>query len=251
MKFTVNKPCIWMYKTDDLLGEVSDELLFGTVLEIVSENDTTAYCKTDYGYCGYINKWELCECETEDCDDGKKQYIYSRCDILYEPCYRLAPCISLPKGARIRVVSGYDERFSVCLYGNKRYYIPNYALNKAITASFREEFVSTAQGYIGTPYRWGGKSDNGIDCSGLAFMCARLCGKMIYRDAIPDERYVKIIEESSATKGDLIYFKGHIAIICDEGKIIHASAKKGYVISQTLRQSGLGNSDIICYASLK
>lgn len=251
MKFTVNKPCVWMYKTEDLLGEVSDELLFGTVLEILSENDTTVYCRTDYGYCGYINKWELCDCDTEDCRDSQKQYIYRRCDILYEPCYRLAPCVSLPKGARINVVSGYDKRFSVCLYGNRKYYIPNYALIREKSTSFRDEFVSTAKGYIGTPYRWGGKSDNGIDCSGLAFMCARLCGKTLYRDAIPDERYVKIIDEDSAQKGDLIYFKGHMAIICGKGRVIHASATKGYVISQRLNESSLSSLDIICYASVK
>ena len=145
MKFTVNKPSVWMYKTEDLLGEVSDELLFGTILEIISENDTTAYCRTDYGYFGYINKWELCECKTEDCDDGEKQYVYSRCDLLYEPCYRLAPCLSLPKGARIKVLCGYDERFSECSYCNKKYYIPNYALMTKTSESFRENFVSMAE----------------------------------------------------------------------------------------------------------
>ena len=38
MRFIINKPSVWMYKTDNLCGEVSDELLYGTVLEIILQN---------------------------------------------------------------------------------------------------------------------------------------------------------------------------------------------------------------------
>ncbi len=251
MRFTITKPSVWMYLTEDLCGEVSDELLFGTVIEILSENDTCAYCRTDYGYCGYINKWDLCECDTEDCRDAEKQFIYRRCDILTRPEYCLAPVMSLSKGSRIRIAEKYSERFSACFIGNKKYYISNHALKDDGMTDFRDNFCRTAKSYIGTPYRWGGKSDNGTDCSGLAFMCARLCGKSLYRDAVPKEDFVNIIDERQATKGDLIYFKGHIAIIGEGDEIIHSSAKFGCVLCQPFAESGLKQSDIICYARIK
>lgn len=250
MRFNITKPSVWMYATDDLCGEVSDELLFGTVIKILSENDTCVYCETDYGYKGYINKWELCECTTEDCGNREKQYIYERCDVLPSPEYGYAPVMSLPVGARVKT-EWYNDRFSLCYVGQKRYYISNYSLRTKCGCDFGKEFTDLAKSYIGTPYRWGGKSDIGIDCSGLAFMCARLCGKSLYRDSVPKEEYVDIISEASAVCGDLIYFKGHVAIKADGDNIIHSSARFGKVIYQPFDESGLSRSDILCYASLK
>lgn len=251
MRFIINKPSVWMYKTDNLCGEVSDELLYGTVLEIISENDTCVYCRTDYGYSGYINKWEICECETEDCSAGLRRLLFQRCDVLSTPEYRYIPVMSLPKGAYVITEGEYDSRFSICLVGKKKYYVPNYALKKEYDGNFFDAFVKMAESYIGTPYRWGGKSDNGIDCSGLVFMCAAMNGKGVFRDAIPDERYVNIINEKDAKKGDLIYFRGHVAIIADGKEIIHSSARYGRVIRQEFCESNLQKKDIVCYASIK
>jgi len=251
MRFTITKPSVWMYSTDDLCGEVSDELLFGTGIEIISENDTCAYCRTDYGYYGFLNKWEMCRCVSEDCNEGEKQLIYNRCDLLTEPQYRLAPSMSLPKGSRVLVTRKYDERFSVCLVGKRQYYLPNRSLERKQYHSFDCSFVETALSYVGAPYRWGGKSDMGIDCSGLVFMAARLCGKSVYRDAVPDERYVNIINGDDLKKGDLIYFKGHVALYSGDDRIIHSSARLGGVVSQELSQFCSDKKEILCYARIK
>lgn len=250
MRFSIIKPSVWMYKTEDLCGEVSDELLFGTVLRVISENDTCVYCETDYGYRGYINKWDLCECTAEDCGDGEKQFLYHRCDVLPAPEYKYAPMMSLPVGSRVKTEE-YNDRYSVCYIGKKQYYISNHALRKKDCSHKSTEIVDVAESYLGTPYRWGGKSDTGIDCSGLAFMCARLCGKSLYRDAKAKPEYVNIISEAIATTGDLIYFKGHVAIKADGDNIIHSSARFGRVIYQPFSESGLERSDILCFASIK
>ena len=149
MRFIINKPSVWMYKTDNLCGEVSDELLYGTVLEIISENDTCVYCRTDYGYSGYINKWEICECETEDCSAGLRRLLFQRCDVLSTPEYRYIPVMSLPKGAYVITEGEYDSRFSICLVGKKKYYVPNYALKKEYDGNFFDAFVKMAESYIG------------------------------------------------------------------------------------------------------
>lgn len=48
---------------------------------------------------------------------------------------------------------------------------------------FRRELVRTASSYLGTQYRWGGRSSLGIDCSGLVHMSYLRCGISVYRDA--------------------------------------------------------------------
>ena len=55
--------------------------------------------------------------------------------------------------------------------------------------AFRESIVQTAYSYLGTQYRWGGKTASGIDCSGLAFMSYFRNGILIWRDAAIKEGY--------------------------------------------------------------
>ena len=105
---------------------------------------------------------------------------------------------------------------------------------------FRENVVKTAMMYLGTQYRWAGKTPQGIDCSGLCSMAYMLNGIYIYRDASIEEQYpVKEIvskEEwandpmkavSRLKAGDLIYFEGHIAMYIGDCKYIHSTAKAG------------------------
>lgn len=90
--------------------------------------------------------------------------------------------------------------------------------------AFREAVTETAKRYLGTQYRWGGKSSEGIDCSGLAFMSYMLNGVLIYRDASIQEGYpIREIPKEAAKKGDLIFFPGHVAICLGEGRFIHST----------------------------
>lgn len=90
--------------------------------------------------------------------------------------------------------------------------------------AFREAVTETAKGYLGTQYRWGGKSSEGIDCSGLAFMSYMLNGVLIYRDAAIEKGYpIREIPKEAAQKGDLIFFPGHVAICLGEGRFIHST----------------------------
>lgn len=90
--------------------------------------------------------------------------------------------------------------------------------------AFRQAVTETARGYLGTQYRWGGKSSEGIDCSGLAFMSYMLNGVLIYRDASIEEGYpIREIPKEEARKGDLIFFPGHVAVCLGEGRFIHST----------------------------
>lgn len=102
-------------------------------------------------------------------------------------------------------------------------------------AVLRRALVETAKLYYGTQYRWGGKTAEGIDCSGLCSMAYLLNGIYIYRDAkiVPGFPMRKIGMEE-VKPGDLLFFPGHVAMYIGEKQYIHSTARKdchGVVIS--------------------
>lgn len=126
--------------------------------------------------------------------------------------------------------------------------------------AFRDRLVQEAFSYLGTQYRWGGRSADGIDCSGLVSMAYMRSGVLIYRDAaiaagyamerIPavfDEVAEETEKEEDPAKkrgtvrrfslknlssgllrtGDALYFPGHIAMYIGNGRYIHSTARAG------------------------
>ena len=112
----------------------------------------------------------------------------------------------------------------------------------------RRAFVNTAKLYLHTQYRWGGKTPLGIDCSGLTFIAYLLNGYIIYRDAhIKPGFALKEIEFGSMGIGDLIFWKGHVAMYTGGGEYIHSTGygkSAGVVINSLEPGSSVYREDL-------
>jgi len=85
--------------------------------------------------------------------------------------------------------------------------------------------VAVAEQFLGVPYLWGGKTSLGLDCSGLVQVSLQAAGIACPRDSDLQELALgKLSSLASLRRGDLLFWKGHVAIARDPETLIHANA---------------------------
>jgi cell wall-associated NlpC family hydrolase len=138
------------------------------------------------------------------------------------PSIKLPPLETLTMGAAL-VVLREEGVFAVTREG---WYLPRQHLGPI--GRHVADFVSVAEEFVGTPYLWGGKSSLGIDCSGLVQVALAAKGTPCPRDSDMQQkglgRELDSREVQHLRRGDLIFWKGHVAIVRDAGTIVHANA---------------------------
>jgi hypothetical protein len=134
------------------------------------------------------------------------------------PSIKLPPRATLPFGAMLDV-----ERVEGNLALTSAGYVP--AMHLVPIATKEADFVAVAERFAGAPYLWGGKTNLGIDCSGLVQVALNACGIECPRDSDMQEAALgKPVELADLRRGDLVFWKGHVAIARDKATLVHANA---------------------------
>jgi cell wall-associated NlpC family hydrolase len=135
------------------------------------------------------------------------------------PSIKLPPMDALPFGARVAVVR-IEDSFAVAASGG---YLPMQHL--APLDARNSDYVAVAERFVGVPYLWGGKTSLGIDCSGLVQVALTACGVRCPRDSDMQEAALGApVSLSGLKRGDLVFWKGHVAIARDQDTLLHANA---------------------------
>jgi cell wall-associated NlpC family hydrolase len=135
------------------------------------------------------------------------------------PSIKIPPVGAWSLGCRVVVV-----RTEGALAVTPSGYVP--ARHLAPIDAREPDFVAVAERFVGVPYLWGGKTSLGIDCSGLVQVALGAAGIACPRDSDMQERALGETvapDVANLRRGDLIFWKGHVAIARDAASLIHAN----------------------------
>ena len=89
---------------------------------------------------------------------------------------------------------------------------------------FEDDAAAVAERFLGAPYLWGGRESLGLDCSGLTQQALAACGIAYPRDTDQQQQLGEPLTADQLRRGDLVFWKGHVAMMLDAERIIHANA---------------------------
>jgi cell wall-associated NlpC family hydrolase len=221
----------------DMEAGRSTELLMGDAVLVFDEVAGWAWMQAERdGYVGYAEAAAL------GAPDGAATHVVSapRTFLYREPDLRRAVAGELPMGAAVTVTGSAVTR------GTSYSLLPS---GEAIVSGHlrpvgepAEDFVAVAETLLHTPYLWGGATPFGIDCSGLVQLSMRMTGRDVQRDTDMQEKTIgRPLEAggdlSGLRRGDLVFWKGHVAIMTDAMTMIHANGHTMMVSHEGLRQA--------------
>lgn len=115
-------------------------------------------------------------------------------------------------------------------------------VEKAVLKTQQQQVIATARSFMGTPYKWGGTTRSGMDCSGLLVCSFRAAKIELPRTSADQSQYGKKVSINELQPGDLVFFsakKGrgkisHVGMVTEvrgrqEVMFIHASSSLGVV----------------------
>lgn len=225
---------------------VSDELLSGWLVTVQQERGRFLKVITEYGYCGWLENYTICQISSESWKHWREApsaalICKKAADLLRTPNVQSPVLSTLFMGSRIMICGNPTDGWQKIRTANGCLgYVPVISLLSPASASFdistlssteeweiRSCVLNYALSFLGTQYRWGGKTTMGLDCSGLTFMSYYMCGIVIYRDAVIKEGFpVHEISFSAIKPADLLYFPGHVALYLGNGKYVHCTGNR-------------------------
>lgn len=223
-------------------GALDTEALLGervTVYETNAEGWSWGQLHSD-GYVGWLPAFSLARPRAEP----THRVSALRTLAFPGPSIKIPPVHSPPLGARI-AVERQQDRFAVT---PTAHYLP--AQHLVPLDSFERDFVEVAERFAGVPYLWGGKTSLGLDCSGLVQVALAACGVICPRDSDMQEKALGVAVDlkSGLQRGDLIFWKGHVAMARDAVSMIHANAYYMSVtvepIAEAIARIAAGGSDV-------
>jgi len=201
---------------------LDNELLFGEKVKVLKKTDNFYFCESLLdNYKGWISNNDLGEltvithrvinlrtCVFRDSDEKSEILIY------------------LPCGSKLSVIDHNKKWAKISFPYDKEKIYGFVPLNHIVKSNhIKVDWVSVAEQFLNTPYRWGGRDSIGVDCSALIQLSLETKGKIFPRDT----KLQILIQEPKSNldnidRGSIIFWDGHVGVMTDKNNLIHSNA---------------------------
>ena len=208
-------PAAALRRSPDPWAEQLDQLLFGEIFDVLDEQDGFAWGQSRRdGYVGFVESTALAGAG----DLPSHRVAAIRTYAFAEPSIKTRPLGPYSLNALVRV-EAREGRFAKAT--GSGWFV---AEHLAPLGWFETDPAAVAERFLGAPYLWGGRESLGLDCSGLTQQALLACGKAWPRDTDQQEKLGVAVPPGELRRGDLVFWKGHVAMMLDGEAIIHANA---------------------------
>jgi len=224
--FFYKKSLSSIYKKPSKTSEVISQIIYGEKFYIISKNKNWLKIKTSFdNYIGYIKN---------------ENYINN-----FKPTHKIsilkAEIFNKTK-KKTKYFLTFASKISI-IQENKKFI--EFEKNKWVKKTdikkidyIEKNYLKILKLFLDTKYVWGGKTYKGIDCSAILQLIFYYNNKFFPRDTIDQIRYSKkTIREKIFKKGDVIFWKGHVAICINSQKLIHAYGPEKKVLLMSIKKT--------------
>ena len=216
-----------VYKKKNKKSEVVTQLLYGDTFKKIKKFRSWIKIENDFdGYKGYIENKKF----PSDHKSTHKVYaifanIYSKPNNINKTSKKLS------FSSKIKIVGEKGNFFKA-----DNFWIKKKDLKK--NSHKNKDLFFNIKKFINIKYKWGGKHYSGVDCSGLIQLFLNYNNKFCPRDARDQMKYFKKkVTLNNIKKNDLIFWKGHVALVISKNKLIHAYGPFKKVVVMSIKKT--------------
>jgi cell wall-associated NlpC family hydrolase len=208
-------PAAPLHREPDPASERMDELIHGELFEALEPRGDYVWgqARRD-GYVGFVRAADLAPAGPPPTHrvGAIRTYAFA------EPSIKTAALGPYSLNALV-CVDREDGKFSHSAAGGWFW-----TAHLAPIGAFERDPAAVAERFLGAPYLWGGRTSVGLDCSGLIQQALYACGRASPRDTDLQLAAGAGIARADLARGDLVGWRGHIGMMLDANRLIHANA---------------------------
>ena len=228
MLLTVKSSIANIYKKNSKNSGIVTQILLGE--DFKSQNKIGKFYK---GYKAYDKYKGFIEAKDLHLDKNKKTHkiISKECNVYKKPNNKYKLNKKIFFNSRISIL---DDKNNFIQTKN------GWILKKNIKPiNFRKKhFLDNIKLYLNTKYLWGGNSPKGLDCSALVQELLKFNNIYCPRDSKDQKKFFrKEISIKNIRKGDLLFWKGHVAIALSNKKLVHAFGPRKKVVIMGIKET--------------
>lgn len=208
-------------------GARDRQVLLGDAVTVIDRDQGHCFVQAAKdGYCGWLDEAAVAEAPPPT------HWVSAPATHLYpEPRVQARERMALSLGTRL-CVTGSQGTWAETTLG----FVPAVHLRRL--GDWVRDPVSVAESLIGTPYLWGGNSRAGLDCSGLAQLSLHAAGLACPGDSDMQQALGAALDEGQALRrGDLLFWKGHVALVTAPDRLIHANGHSMSVADEDIAET--------------